>query len=217
LANSSIPLASQVAVALSNAHLIEELDKLNWGTLTALARAVDAKSPWTAGHSERVTDLALKIGQTMGLSQEELQFVHRAGLLHDIGKIGIEASILDKPGKLTDEEYQVIKEHPGIGARILEPIGAYARVTPMVLQHHEWFNGKGYPGGLAGETICLGARILAVADVFDSLISDRPYRAGWERERAASFIKDGAGRQFDPNVVHAFSELMVQAERELRR
>ena len=207
-------LANQVAVALSNAHLIEELDKLHWGTLTALARAVDAKSPWTAGHSERVTDLALKIGQTMGLTQEELNFVHRAGLLHDIGKIGIQASILDKPGKLTDEEYQVIKEHPRIGARILEPIGAYERVIPMVLQHHEWFNGKGYPGGLAGEAICLEARILAVADVFDSLISDRPYRAGWQRERAVTFIKEGAGHQFDPKVVNAFSEVMVRVEQE---
>ena len=205
-------LANQVAVALSNAHLIEELDRLNWGTLTALARAVDAKSPWTAGHSERVTDLALKIGRTMRLTQEELDLIQRAGLLHDIGKIGIRASILDKHGRLTDEEYQVIKEHPCIGARILEPIAAYAKVTPMVLQHHEWFNGEGYPAGLAGETICLGARILAVADVFDSLISDRPYRAGWNHERAATFVKEGAGRQFDPKVVHAFSKVMMRTE-----
>ena len=205
-------LANQVAVALSNAHPIEELDKLNWGTLTALARAVDAKSHWTAGHAERVTDLALKIGRTMGLGQEELKILHRGGLLHDIGKIGIHATILDKHDKLTDEEFQAIKEHPRIGARILEPIGAYGSVIPIVLQHHEWFNGKGYPAGLAGEAICLGARILAVADVFDSLTSDRPYRAGWEPERAATFIKEGAGGQFDPKVVHALSEVMIRAE-----
>jgi response regulator RpfG family c-di-GMP phosphodiesterase len=122
-------LADQVAVALSNAQLVEELDLLNWGTLTALARAVDAKSPWTAGHSERVTERALKVGQVLGVTPNELE--------------GIPVSILDKPGKMTEEEYRIIKEHPRMGARILEPIAAYAQVIPMVLQHHEWFNGNG--------------------------------------------------------------------------
>lgn len=197
-------LADQVAVALSNAQLIEELALLNWGTLTALARAVDAKSPWTAGHSERVTEKALKIGQVLGLTQEELENLHRGALLHDIGKIGIPVSILDKPGKMTDEEYRIIKEHPRMGARILEPIAAYAQVIPMVLQHHEWLNGNGYPDGIAGEEISLGGRILAVADVFDALISDRPYRKGMELERTVEIIKKESGDQFDRDVVQAF-------------
>ena len=203
-------LADQVAVALSNAQLIKELKQLNWGTLTALARAVDAKSPWTAGHSERVTNLALKIGEVLGLAQKELKVLHRAGLLHDAGKIGVPAAILDKPGKLTDEEYSIVKRHPRAGVRILEPIRAYADVVPIVLQHHERFDGKGYPDGLSGEAICLGARILAVADVFDALISDRPYRAGWDRKHALELIKQEAGHQFDPNVVEAFLAVVAQ-------
>lgn len=203
-------LADQVAVALSNAQLIEDLDSLNWGTLTALARTVDAKSPWTAGHSERVTEMALKIGRVLGLTPDELENLHRGGLLHDIGKIGIPISILDKPGKLIDEEYQSIKEHPDMGARILEPIAAYAQVVPMVLQHHERFDGKGYPGTIAGENLSLGARILAVADVYDALISDRPYRAGMEPGRVIEIIKQEEGSQFDPKVVQGFLEIMKQ-------
>ena len=202
-------LADQVAVALSNAQLIEELDLLNWGTLTALANAVDAKSPWTAGHSQRVTEKALKIGKVLGLSDSELEDLHRGGLLHDIGKIGIPASILDKPEKLSDEERRMIEEHPRKGARILEPIAAYAHVIPMVLQHHEWLNGKGYPDGDAREDISLGARILAVADVFDALVSDRPYRKGMELERTLEIIKQESGKQFDPKVVQALLEVMT--------
>lgn len=197
-------LADQVAVALSNAQLIEELDLLNWGTLTALARTVDAKSPWTAGHSERVTKKALEIGQALGLTEEQLEDLHRGALLHDIGKIAVPVSILDKAGKVTDEENRIIQEHPRMGARILEPIAAYSRVIPIVLQHHEWFNGKGYPDGVVGEQISLGGRILAVADVFDALVSDRPYRAGIELGRAIEIITEQSGEQFDPKVVRAF-------------
>jgi HD-GYP domain-containing protein (c-di-GMP phosphodiesterase class II) len=203
-------LADQVAVALANAQLIEDLDALNWGTLRALARAVDAKSPWTAGHSERVTEKALQIGQAMGLTPEALDDLHRGGLLHDIGKIGIPVSILDKPGKLDDEEFQLIRSHSGMGARILEPIAAYANAIPIVLQHHEHYNGKGYPDPLSGEEISLGARILAVADVYDALVSDRPYRTGMDRERVIGIIKEEAGKQFDPRVVEALLEVIGQ-------
>ena len=203
-------LADQVAVALANAQLIEDLDALNWGTLTALARAVDAKSPWTAGHSERVTEKALQIGRAMGLTPEALDDLHRGGLLHDIGKIGIPVSILDKPGKLNDEEFQLIRSHSAMGARILEPIAAYANAIPIVLQHHEHFSGRGYPDGLAGEKISMGARILAVADVYDALVSDRPYRAGMDQGRVIGIIKEEAGKQFDPNVVEALLEVLRQ-------
>lgn len=205
--NQARQMADQVAVALSNARLIEELDLLNWGTLTALARTVDAKSPWTAGHSERVTEKALKIGEIMGLTPDDLENLRRGALLHDIGKIGIPVAILDKAGRLTDEEYDIIKQHPRIGARIIEPIAAYAPVIPMVLQHHEHFNGRGYPDGVAGEELSLGARILAVADVYDALISDRPYRKGMELEKTLSILKENSGIQFDPKVVEAFLKL----------
>jgi putative nucleotidyltransferase with HDIG domain len=207
-------LADQVAVAMSNARLIEELDELNWGTLYALARAIDAKSAWTAGHSERVTQLAMKIGQVMGLNQKEVDDLHRGGLLHDIGKIGIPPEILDKAGKLTDEEYKFMQEHVRIGARILEPIEAYAGVIPVVLHHHEYFDGSGYPEGFSGEDIDLGARIFTVADHFDALISDRPYREGLARETVIGFITEGSGSKFDPRVVDAFLEVMAQEEME---
>ncbi len=209
-------LADQVAVAISNARLIEELDELNWGTLYALARAIDAKSNWTAGHSERVTEVALKIGQNMGLDQKKLDDLHRGGLLHDIGKIGIPPEILDKAGKLTDEEYQLMREHVRIGARILEPIEAYGAVIPVVLHHHEYYDGSGYPDGLKGEGIDLGARIFTVADHYDALISDRPYRAGLPREKVIGFIKEDSGTKFDPNVVKAFLEVMAQEDMELQ-
>jgi len=215
--NQARQLADQVAVALSNARLVEELAELNWGTLTALARAIDAKSAWTAGHSERVTNMALRIGRGMGLSERELDTMHRGGLLHDIGKIGTPPEILDKPGRLTPDEANTMRLHVRIGARILEPITAYAGVIPIVLQHHEWFDGTGYPDGLAGEAISLGARIFAVADCFDALISDRPYRPGMERERVIEIIKQGSGRQFDPTVVQAFLEVMSREEPESPR
>ena len=201
-------MADQVAVALSNASLIKELEQLNWGTLKALARTVDTKSSWTAGHSERVTDMALEIGAVLGLTPEKLDNLHRAALLHDIGKIGVPVAILDKPGKLDDEEYRIIKKHPQIGAKILEPIAAYKEIIPIVLQHHERHDGKGYPAGLSGDAIDIGARILAVADVFDALTSERPYREGWALERVIDLITHEASRQFDPDVVEAFLEIM---------
>ncbi|NIM18924.1 MAG: HD domain-containing protein [Candidatus Latescibacteria bacterium] len=207
-------LADQIAVALSNAHLMEELDRHNWHTLIALARAIDAKSPWTSGHSERVTQLALKIGRVMKLSHEELNSLHRGGLLHDIGKIGIPAHILDKPEALTEEERRTMREHVQLGVRILEPIEAYADVLPLVLQHHEWFDGSGYPNGLTGEEIDLKARIFTVADCYDALNTDRPYRSSVSEEGAIDFIRRQAGKQFDPKVVGAFLHVVGEEMKE---
>jgi len=206
-------LADQVAVAMSNAKLIEELHNLNWGTLRALARAIDAKSSWTAGHSERGTKLALQIGQALGLAQDEIDTLHRGGLLHDIGKLGVPPEILDKPGKLTDREWELMREHCRLGARILEPITAYVEVIPIVEQHHEHFDGKGYPDGLVGEDISLGARIFAVADRFEALTSDRPYRKALSPEEAIDYVEGRAESEFDPKVVQAFLKVMTKKER----
>jgi putative nucleotidyltransferase with HDIG domain len=203
-------LADQMGVALSNAGLIRELSELNWGALEALARAIDAKSPWTSGHSERVTKLALKIGRSLGLTQEEMDVLHRAGLMHDIGKLGVPSEILDKQGGLTRGQTELMREHVKEGCRILEPISAYAEVVPLVLHHHEWFNGGGYPNGLAGEAISLGGRILTVADCFDALTSDRPYRQEMNRESAIELMKQGCGSQYDPDVFRAFLEVITQ-------
>lgn len=188
----------------------DELEALQLGTLRALARTIDAKSPWTMGHSERVTQMALEIGREMGLDERALADLYRGGLLHDIGKLAIPGAILDKTGPLTPDEMRTMREHPLRGVRILEPIGQYAGALPVVAQHHEWFDGRGYPLGLAGEAIDLGARILAVADVFDALTSERPYRPGLAVDAAVSFIRERAGTQFDPAVVEAFLSVVCR-------
>ncbi len=202
-------LADQVAVALSNVRLIKELNQFNLGSLTAFARAIDAKSPWTAGHSERVTAIALKIGKTLGLSTEDLDILHRGGLLHDIGKIGIPYDVLDKSGRLNSEEKKDMQKHVILGARILEPIPAYSEILPIVKQHHENFDGTGYTEGLAGNDICLYARILAVADRFEAVTSDRPYRKAWSQNKAIEFIVKQSGKEFDPEIVKAFLEVVT--------
>jgi putative nucleotidyltransferase with HDIG domain len=190
-----------------NKRLIAELRELNLGTIHALAKAVDAKSPWTAGHAERVTSLAVELGRILGVSPQELEDLKIGGLLHDIGKIGVYEALLDKPGKLTEEEFAQVREHPAKGAEILKPIKAYAAIVPMVEQHHECFDGSGYPHGLAGDQIARTARIMAVADVFDALFSDRPYRKGWDIKEVMQHICLKAGSSFDPEVVAALTTL----------
>jgi HD-GYP domain-containing protein (c-di-GMP phosphodiesterase class II)/HAMP domain-containing protein len=202
-------IADQMAVACSTITLIGELKSLTLGSMQALARAVDAKSSWTAGHSSRVMRLALAIGRSQELDAEKLGQLQQAALLHDIGKIGISSRILDKPGKLSDEEYCEIKKHPVIGDTILKPIKAFQALIPIVRQHHERWDGGGYPDGLAGEAINWGARILAVADVFDAMISDRPYRKGMDPEKAIAIIRSESGRQFDPQAVGAFLQVVA--------
>ncbi len=207
-------LADQVAVALSNTRLIEQLDALNVGALTALARTIDAKSSWTSGHSERVTQTSLLVGRELGLPDKELELIHRGGLLHDIGKIGVPAAILDKPGKLTEDEWVLMKSHVTIGARILEPIEAYRDVIPIVLRHHEHWDGRGYPDGLVGEEIDFYARVLTVGDVYDAMSSARPYRARMPSADVIAIITKDSGTQFDPEVVKAFLAVKEQVRLE---
>ena len=203
-------MTDRMAVAFSNADLVHQLNNLNWGTLKALARVVDAKSPWTAGHSERVAAMAVRIGEALRLNRRQIDDLGKAGMLHDIGKVSTPRAILDKPSKLTAEEYGIIKEHPEKGANILEPITQYAEMIPVVRQHHERYDGKGYPNGLLGSELTLGARILAVADAFDAMTSDRPYRRGMNIYDAVREIKQEAGQQFDPRVVQAFLKVMAE-------
>jgi putative nucleotidyltransferase with HDIG domain len=191
---------------------IDALEQLDLGTLTALARAIDAKSAWTAGHSERVTNLALKMGHAMGLPAKSLELMHRGALLHDIGKIGTPPAVLDKVGRLDPEEMQIMREHVKIGVRILEPIPCFREALPMVAQHHEWFDGSGYPAGLAGENISLQARIIAVADCYDALVSDRPYRKGLPKRQALEMMRQNSGTQFDPMIIAVFMLLARAAQ-----
>lgn len=201
-------LADQVSIALSNSELLDNLERLANGTIEALARTVDAKSKWTSGHSERVSVLAGMIGAGLGLAEEQVLRLNRGGLLHDIGKIGVSRSILDKPSRLTEEEYAEIMSHPERGVRILEPIQAYQDILPMIQQHHERYDGSGYPNKLAGDDIDFTARILAVADVYDALTSMRPYRPGWSRAAALDYISAHSGSHFDPEVVKVFRTII---------
>jgi len=201
-------LANQISIAVSNSRLVEDLDELNWGALTALARTIDAKSPWTKGHSERVTTLSLGLAEVLSLQDTDKELLQRGGLLHDIGKIGIPQEILDKPGKLTAQEMQVMRTHPTIGARILRPIKSYSDIIPMVLYHHEWYDGRGYPEGLAGQDIHYLARVMALPDVYDALTSPRPYRSSMTHEDAMEIINRGIGTQFDPEFGRAFNSYM---------
>ena len=201
-------LADQAAVALNDLKLRRELEEMSWEALRALANAIDAKSAWMAGHSERVTDLALEVGRALELSDKELDVLHRGGLLHDLGKIGVSLRVLDHPGKLDEEMRKEIEAHPVIGARILEPIRAFQPMLPIVLYHHERWDGLGYPEGLKGLEIHPLARLLAVADVFDAMVSARPYRSGLDPQIALDEIRSGSGTQFDPEMVAALMRVM---------
>lgn len=201
-------LVDRLTLAIADVQHVRRLAALSAGTMTAFARAIEANSRWTAGHSERVTALALMIGEGMHLSKDELAVLHRGGLLHDIGKIGVPTEILDKPARLTSAERAVVERHPVVGAEILSPIGAFTDAVPIVRSHHEQWNGAGYPDGLVGSRIPHLARILAVADVFDALVSDRPYRAGLSVTHAAGFIEIGSGTHFDPVPAAAFLDAL---------
>ena len=200
-------IGDRVALGIANVQLVKRLEALTLSTLATLARAIDANSPWTAGHSERVTKLSLRLGQQLRLSRDEMSALHRGGLLHDIGKISIPHDVLNKPGKLTDDEFRLIQQHPEIGERILKPIPVFADVLPVVRSHHEKLDGTGYPDRLAGDDIPWLARVLAVADVFDALVSDRPYRAGLSVRAAMTIITGDSGTHFDPRVVEAMKAL----------
>lgn len=201
-------IAGQVAVALKNAQLVSDLERLFIGTIGSLAAAVDMKSPWTAGHSGRVTSYANLIGLELGFSEEERKDLSLAGALHDIGKIGTAEKILNKADKLSDEEYAVIKQHPRQGADLLANIRQFGNVIPAVRHHHEMYNGKGYPDGLKGEGIPLIARILAVTDAYDAMKSDRPYRKGLSEDEIVEEFECHAGTQFDPQITKIFLDVI---------
>jgi putative nucleotidyltransferase with HDIG domain len=202
-------LLDQAAVAVQNVRLVEELSDLQRGALLALAGTIDAKSSWTAGHSERVTATAVALGRWMKLPEPDLERLYRGGLLHDIGKIAIPIDVLDKPSRLTPTERELIETHPTVGARILAPVKPFADVIGIVRSHHERWDGLGYPDRLSGEEIPFLARVLTVADVFDAVSSARPYRAATPRSDALDMIRSGIGSMFDPRVAKAFLAMMA--------
>ncbi len=200
----------QVGVAIERARLIEDLETLFIGAMHTLVATIEAKDPYTRGHSERVTAYALMLARELKLSGPERYAIELAGVLHDVGKIGVPEAVLQKPGRLNDEEFASIRRHPDEGVRIIENMPEIDRIVHMgdivesVRHHHERFDGTGYPSGLAGTEIPLSARILAVADTFDAMTSDRPYRAARDPREAMETIAECAGTQFDPAVAKAF-------------
>ncbi len=196
-----------IAIALQRAAVMDELRVLNESTIRSLARAVEARDPYTLGHSERVAEISVLLGRRMGLDEEKLDKLRVAGLLHDIGKIGVPDWILNKKGKLTEEDYSKIKEHPNIGASILQEIPPLREIVPWVRHHHERVDGNGYPDGLKGEEIPLEARILAVADAFDAMTSDRVYRPAFPLEKVMRIMEDGKDKQWDGKIVDILLEI----------
>ncbi len=187
-----------------NTELYREQAELLANIVRALTSAIDAKDPYTRGHSDRVARVAVRLAKELGCSQELVDTIYLSGLLHDVGKIGIDDNVLRKPGSLTPEEFEHIKTHAQVGYNILADIKQLGQVLPVVLHHHEAWDGSGYPHSLAGTDIPFLARIVAVADAFDAMGSDRPYRAGMSDDKLDSIIRSGAGKQWDPQVVQAF-------------
>lgn len=188
----------------SNIDLYRQQAELLAGVVRALTSAIDAKDPYTCGHSDRVARVSVRLAQEMGLDLDTLKTIYLGGLLHDVGKIGIDDNVLRKPGKLTEAEFAHIKTHVEIGYNILIDLKQLSHVLPIVRHHHESWDGRGYPHHLTGENIPFLARIVAVADAFDAMSSDRVYRKGMDEEKLDSILRDGAGKQWDADVVAAF-------------
>ena len=208
-----VTLASQIAVSLNNAKLYEDLEASYLSAVRALANSIDAKDTYTMGHSERVAKYSIEIGKIMNLSDEDLKNLYIGALLHDIGKIGISEAIINKPDKLTNEEFQQIKTHPSRGAMIIEPAKFLKEKVPLIKYHHERFDGKGYPEGLKGEEIPLLARIICVADSFDAMTSKRAYRDTMPLEFARKEMIRCSETQFDPRIVSAFLEVIADEDK----
>ena len=204
-------IGNQSSVFLANNMLYADLQDLLMGVLHALTATIDAKDPYTCGHSRRVAMISKRLAEKCGLAPAKVQQIYLAGLLHDIGKIGVPESTLCKPGRLTDEEYELIKRHPGIGAKILGGIRQLDDVILGILCHHERLDGKGYPQGLKGDEVPLDARIIGMADCFDSMTSDRIYRSAMPLEAVVEEIRRNAGTQFDPDVVEKLLSLDLTA------
>ena len=200
-------MTKKAEAAIENLALYENIYSNLLATLFGFVRAIEARDPYTKQHSNRVTHIAKAIARHMDCTIEEQEILHTAGLLHDIGKIGIRDDILLKPGRLNDEEYRIIQQHPVIGSEIIGRMGLWSREREIVHSHHERYDGKGYPDKLAGDEIPLLARILSVADVYDAVSSDRAYRKRMEEEQILDIMYSGAGSQFDPEIVAVFREL----------
>jgi putative nucleotidyltransferase with HDIG domain len=207
-------LAGQIAIAVDNATLFRDLQRSNAelmlayeATLEGWSAALDLRDRETEGHTQRVTVMTIELAEAMGIKESELVNIRRGALLHDIGKMGVPDHILHKPAKLNEEEWQHMRMHAVYAYKLLSNITYLRDALDIPYCHHEKWNGTGYPRGLKGEEIPLAARIFAVADVYDALTSNRPYRNGWSRERALAYVQEQSGHYFDPRVVDVFLKM----------
>lgn len=205
-------VAAILSIHSSNIDLYRQQRELLEGIIRALISSIDAKDPYTCGHSDRVARISVRLAQQLNCETRLVEAIHLSGLLHDIGKIGIDDAVLRKPGKLTDEEYEHIKTHVSVGHKILLDLRKLDEVLPVVLHHHESWDGKGYPGRLGGEDIPFSARIVAVADAYDAMASNRPYRQGMPQEKIESIFRSGAGQQWDPVIVEALMDSLPEIQ-----
>ena len=201
-------ICNSAGIGLDNARLFLELQNTYLSTVKALVSIIEAKDPYTRGHTERVADYTVALGRKMRLSKDDIRDLAFGAVLHDIGKLVVYEQVLNKPGRLSDEEWESLKQHPGIGAVIIEKMDFLAGTVDLVRHHHEAFDGSGYPDGLKGEDIPLGARIIAVADSYDAMTTDRSYRKALTSAVALKTLKRRAGKQYDPEVVDYFVELV---------
>ncbi|HHU50731.1 MAG TPA: HD-GYP domain-containing protein [Firmicutes bacterium] len=203
-------MAGQVSIALERIRMYNNLEENYLATIKALASSIEAKDPYTRGHSERVTKLSLLLGELMGLSSNELLNLKYGGLLHDIGKIGVSELILNKPGSLSAQEFNVIQKHPVIGADIVTPVSFLQGTLPLIRHHHERYDGSGYPDHISSKELPLSVRILTICDAFDAMSSDRPYRKALPLSTCIEELKNKAGSQFDPEIVSIFTNLLAE-------
>jgi len=195
-------------------ELYTKMRKVYLDTIRALAAAIDAKDPYTKGHSERVSEMSVVLAQELNLSDNDIENIEYTALLHDIGKIGIDDSILGKKSSLTDQEFDKIKEHTIMGANIIQPVDFLKNSYRAIYHHHERYNGEGYPDGIKSEDIPILARIIAVADAYDAMSSDRPYRKKLSKDKILKELKDQSGKQFDPEIVKALISVLDREREE---
>lgn len=205
-------LAHQSAIAIDNAMTHKDLKELFKDTLKSLAVAIEEKDPYTRGHVDRLSKYSLALATELGLSSEDQERIYYAAMFHDLGKIGVDETVLKKPGPLTSDEFSEIKKHPEFGKKILEPVKQFRYVIPGILHHQERYDGTGYPASLKGEEISIDGRIIAVVNTFDAMTTDRPYRKAMSYNVAIEELKKYSGTQFDPKVVDAFIKICEKGE-----
>jgi putative nucleotidyltransferase with HDIG domain len=201
-------LSGQAAAAIENARLYEKLEQSYLSTIVTLSGIAESKDFYTDKHMKDIAEYSVDIARKLGLQETDVENIRMAALLHDLGKVTVPDDILKKPGRLSAEEMEVIRKHPSHGAKMIEPIEPMKDAREIIRHHHEFYDGSGYPDGLKGKDIPLGARIIAVADAFDAMTTNRPYRKALPMDKVVKEMKDFSGIQFDPHIVEIFIEIL---------